>query len=319
MKVTVVVASRPNRPPDEDLLTASAADRLGYPEVWVGEGFVWDSFALATAIGLATDRVELTVGPIPVTVRDPASIARAAASTEALVRRPVGVALGTSSLRVVERMHGRSRSRPITALGESAQILRRLFAGEVADFEGQVLSSHDYKLRMAPPKGDITLAAFGDRAIRTAAQYADRMVLDLVSPELAARFRAKLDAAAREAGRPAPRLAAWIPAAVDPNPASYAQIMWSLVGYLEVAGYGEMFTEAGFGEAVELAASGAPQDELLSALPLDAASKVGLVGDLAAVRKQLRAYEEAGLDEVALVPATDGDPGGKKTLGALAP
>jgi probable F420-dependent oxidoreductase len=319
MKVTVVVASRPNRPPDEDLLTASNADRLGYPEVWVGEGFVWDSFALATAIGLATDRVELTVGPIPVTVRDPASIARAAASTEALVRRRVNVALGSSSTRVVERMHGRSRSRPITALGESAQILRRLFAGEKADFAGEVLSSHDYKLRMDPPSGDITLAAFGDRAIRTAARHADRMVLDLVSPELAAAFRAKLDAAAREAGRPAPRLAAWIPAAVDPDPASYAQIMWSLVSYLEVAGYGEMFTEAGFGKAVELAASGASQEELLSALPPEAASKVGLVGDLETVRRQLRAYEEAGLDEVALVPATDGDPGGAKTLAALAP
>jgi hypothetical protein len=33
---------------------AVIADRLGYGEVWVGEGWVWDCFALATAIGLAT-------------------------------------------------------------------------------------------------------------------------------------------------------------------------------------------------------------------------------------------------------------------------
>ena len=34
MDISVVVASRPNRPPEQDLLTAVAADRLGYGEVW---------------------------------------------------------------------------------------------------------------------------------------------------------------------------------------------------------------------------------------------------------------------------------------------
>jgi alkanesulfonate monooxygenase SsuD/methylene tetrahydromethanopterin reductase-like flavin-dependent oxidoreductase (luciferase family) len=121
MEISVAVAARPSVPPEEELRTAVLADRLGYSELWVGEGWVWDSFALATAIGVATEQIALTVGPLPVHVRDPATIARAAASTAALVRRPVGVALGTSSVRVVERMHGRSRRRAVTALGESAQ------------------------------------------------------------------------------------------------------------------------------------------------------------------------------------------------------
>ena len=34
MDISVMVASRPNRPPEQDLLTAVAADRLGYGEVW---------------------------------------------------------------------------------------------------------------------------------------------------------------------------------------------------------------------------------------------------------------------------------------------
>ena len=76
---------------------AVLADRLGYGELWVGEGWAWDAFVLATALGIATERIPITVGPMPVHVRDPATIARAAASTAALVRRPVGVALGTSS------------------------------------------------------------------------------------------------------------------------------------------------------------------------------------------------------------------------------
>jgi alkanesulfonate monooxygenase SsuD/methylene tetrahydromethanopterin reductase-like flavin-dependent oxidoreductase (luciferase family) len=123
MEITVVIASRPDVPPEEELRTAVAADRLGYRDRWVGKGFVWDAFALATAAGRATERIALTVGPIPVPVRDPASVASGAASTAA-VRRPVGVALGTSSVRVVERMHGRSRRRAVTTMPESAHVSR---------------------------------------------------------------------------------------------------------------------------------------------------------------------------------------------------
>jgi probable F420-dependent oxidoreductase len=205
-----------------------ACRSAGYGELWVGEGWVWDSFALATAIGVATERIAITVGPLPVQVRDPATIARGAASTAALVRRPVGVALGTSSVRVVERMHGRSQRRAATALAESARAMRAFLRDGQARFDVEGVSAH-YKLRLDPPGGPLTVAAFGDRAIAVAAEHADRMVLDLVSPELAREYRAKLDALTERAGRRAPRLAAWIPAAVDPEPESRAQIMESLV------------------------------------------------------------------------------------------
>lgn len=306
MDLSVVIAARPNVPPEEELRTAVLADRLGYRDLWVGEGFVWDAFALATAAGRETEHVGLTVGPIPVSVRDPATIARAAASTAALTGRPVGVALGTSSVRVVERMHGRSRRKAVSTMTESAQAVRALFRGERADFAGELVSSHDYKLALDPPGGGITLAAFGDKAIAAAARYADRMVLDLVSPDLARRYRAKLDAAAAEAGRPAPRLAAWIPAAADPGPAAYEQVMWSLVNYLTVAGYAEMFIDAGFTEAVELARTTTDPGKLYAALPSDAPTRIGLVGDADTIASRLSAYADSGLDEVVLVPATTG-------------
>jgi alkanesulfonate monooxygenase SsuD/methylene tetrahydromethanopterin reductase-like flavin-dependent oxidoreductase (luciferase family) len=95
-------------------------------------------------------------------------------------------------------------------------------------------------------------------------------------------------------------------------------VVQSLAGYLEVAGYGEMLTAAGLGDAVRLAQAGADRDQLLAALPTDAADRIGLVGDQDTVNKRLAAYADSGLDEVVLVPATDGDPGGERTLKALA-
>jgi probable F420-dependent oxidoreductase len=315
MDISVVAASREDdRPPLEAVRVGLLADRLGYPEVWLGEGPTWDAFALATAIGVRAERIALTAGPVPVSVRDPATIARGAAGAAALTGLPVGVALGASSVRVVEEVHGRSRAGVAGVLEESAAAVRTLLGGQVAEWGA------GFRRRLAPPGGALTVAAFGPRAIATAARHADRMVLDLVSPEQVRELRGKLDAAAEQAGRPAPpRLAAWLPAAVDPVPESYTHILGGIAGYLTVRGYAEMFVAAGYQEAVELARAGAPFEERLAALPRAAASLLGLVGDLATVRARLAEYAAAGLDEVVIAPATKGDPDGRRTLTALAP
>lgn len=76
MRISVVAAAREDdRPPTEALDVAVSADRYGYAEVWLGEGPTWDAFALAVAVGLATENVALTLGPIPMSVRDPATSA----------------------------------------------------------------------------------------------------------------------------------------------------------------------------------------------------------------------------------------------------
>jgi probable F420-dependent oxidoreductase len=319
VEISVVAASREDdRAPDEAVRVATVADRLGYREVWLGEGPTWDAFVLGTAVGLATERIAITAGPIPVSVRDPATIVRAAAGAEALTGRAVGVALGASSVRVVEGVHGRSRARVATVLAESAEAVRALLDHQRGGPGGEVVPGSGFRQRLSGPTGPLTVAAFGDRAIAVAAQYADRMVLDLVTPEQVGGLRAKLDAAARQAGRRPPTLAAWLPAAVDPGPESYTHILGSIAGYLTVRGYREVFLESGFDEAVRLADRGAGRDELLAALPERAARTAGLVGDAEAVRARMRAYADAGLDEIALVPATAGDPDGVRTLTALA-
>ena len=311
MDISAVVGMWLDRPPEEALHTAVLADRLGYGELWLGETGTWDAFALATAVGLATDSIALTVGPLPVAVRDAAMIAMGAASVTALTRRRVGVALGTSNPTLVEDWHGRSRAGAADALEGSVRAVATLLGG------GRTNGVNGYRLRLGPPEGPLTVAALGDRAIAAAAAPADRMVINLVTPGQAAGLKERLDTAAKKAGRPAPRLAAWMPAAVDPVPESYAQLIWGLVPYLNAPGYSANLAAAGFADAVRLARAGTAPRELLTALPLELAGTIGLAGDLAAVRSRLAAYADAGVDEVAVVPVTGGDPGGERTLRAL--
>jgi hypothetical protein len=121
MEISVAVATRPDVPLEEELRTAAVADRLGYSELWIAEGLVWDSFALATAIGVATERAE------------------------------------------------------------SSQAARAFLRHGEAQVDGDVVSAH-YRLRLDPPGGPLTVAAFGDRAIAVAA--AQPRSLDRVAPVL---------------------------------------------------------------------------------------------------------------------------------------
>ncbi|HEY1488663.1 MAG TPA: hypothetical protein VGF84_21310 [Micromonosporaceae bacterium] len=105
-----------DRPADEVVATSLFADRFGYRAIWIGEMATWDAFALGVHIGAQLTQASLVLGPFAVAVRDPMMIAMGSASVAALTGRPVAVALGTSSPVVVEKWHGRDRSRSALAL-----------------------------------------------------------------------------------------------------------------------------------------------------------------------------------------------------------
>lgn len=319
-RVTAVLGLWLDRPPLEVLDTAVAADELGYPELWIGEMATFDAFSLATAVAGRTSTIELTVGPLAAAVRTPVTMATGAATVAAVTGRPVGVAVGSSSRAVVELWHGRSADHPAAVLEESAGALRALLSGARTTSDGDHVRTFGYRLRTGALPRDLTVAAFGARAVGVAAAIADRMVVNLVTVEEVAAFRSRLDAAAALIGRPAPRLAVWAAAAVEPSPAARAQLARSIVPYLAARGYDDMFRRAGFGELVDVASRGARPAELLPLVPDELVASVGIVGPAAEAQARIAAYLSAGADEVALVPsATDDDPAGRGTLAALAP
>jgi probable F420-dependent oxidoreductase len=314
-RVAVTLGLWQDRPAEEALTTARVADALGFNELWIGEMATYDAFVLATHIGSCTDRIGFVIGPLAVSVRDPVSIAMGAASVAALTGRPVGVAVGTSSEMLVEQWHGRKRMQPSVALRESLLALRPLLRGEKVSFAGEVVRTSGYRLRLPAPNSTLSAAAFGPSAVRAAARLADRMVLNLTTPASAARLIEAMRAGAEAAGRSAPRVALWAPAAVDPDEEARHQLRRAVVSYLAAAGYREMFEKAGHAELVALALRRPHPGELLAAIPDSLVEEVGLVGRREQVRERLAAYARAGVDEVAVAAAsTSTDPAGGRTL-----
>lgn len=314
MKFSVVIPLWQDRPAAENLEIAKLADRLGFAELWIGEMATYDAFAFATAAGLQTEQIQLNIGPLSVSVRTPMTMAMGAASVADLTGRKPAIALGASSVVVVEEWHGRDRSRTATHLDESAQILRTLLAGEKANFTGALASCKGYRLRLDAVDTAITIAAFGPAAVRAAARRADRMLLNMVTPSSLAALRTQLASTADKAGRATPTVAVWLTCAVNPQRETIDQLKRAIVGYLAAPGYGEMMMEAGFGELVTYARTRPHPRELLQAMPDALISATGLIGDEAAIDARVEEYRKAGADEICLVPATEGDALGQKTL-----
>ncbi|GEL26918.1 LLM class F420-dependent oxidoreductase [Pseudonocardia sulfidoxydans NBRC 16205] len=305
-----------DRPSIEAVETARAADELGYARLWIGEMATYDAFALAAAL---PGTIPLVLGPFAVAVRTPVQIAVGAATVAELTGRTVEVAIGSSSPVVVSGWHGRHAPAPARALAETAEVLRTLLDGGRADVDGKVVRTRGYRLRAPAPGGPVTIAAFGPQAVRVAGRYADRMVLNLLPPFVAGRLVAAVRDAAADAGREPPRVAAWVTGAVDPDDEATSRLARAVVGYLGAPGYGEVFTEAGFGDLVRFARTGPSPRELLAAVPPSLAAAVGAIGSADDVRSRIAEYAAAGVDEVCVVPvATDADPAGRRTLTALA-
>ncbi len=317
MTISVVTPLWQDRPAMENVEIARNAERLGYTELWIGEMATFDAFAFATAIGSQPGEMAFNIGPLAVAVRSPMTIAMGAASVAALTGRKTRVAIGASSTVVVEEWHGRPRTHTAKHLDETATVLRGLLAGEKVRFEGELARCNGYHLRLDAPGAHVTVAAFGPAAVKVAARKSDRMLLNMVTVQSLARFRQQLDEAAAEAGRSAPKLAVWLACAVNPTTDAIDQILRAKVGYLAAPGYSEMFEEAGFGDLVALARSRPHPKEVLAAMPAELVKVVGLVGDAATVQARIREYRAAGADEICIVPATAGDPGGERTLTAV--
>lgn len=317
-RLSVVLPLWQDRPPRENLAIATTAEQLGYRHLWIGEMATYDAFALATHIGTDTS-FDITVGPLAVAVRTPTSIAMGVASASDLIGRRVNVAVGASSPVVVQQWHGRPWHETARQLEESVDIVRVLLEGGRSRHHGDRASSEGYRLRLEPPGAHITVAAFGPKALRVAAERGDRVVLNMLTAESVARIAQMVSEWAWAARRPTPPLAVWLTASVDPTTEAHVQMARARLSYLSAPGYTDMIRQAGFGELVDLAVSGVPLDELQISIPPELDDAVGLAGSPHHVDQRIAQYRAAGAAEICLVPVTAGDPGGGRTLTALHP
>ncbi len=308
-----------DRPDEEVLQIPVQASGNGFDAIWIGEMATFDAFALATAVGLRAPGLALKIGPLAVGVRSPVALALGLASVATLTGSRVDLALGASSPEIVSGWHDRPWAAVAPRARETVEAVRSILAGERARYRGEHVCTQGFRLRAPQPDAKISLAAFGPHMTRVAATTADEIVLNLVTPERVAQVRATVESEAGARDRPPPEIAVWVTVALDPGERTIAQMAAQIAVYLRPPGYGEMFTELGFGSLVERARAGAKRGELAREITIELLRSVCAIGSVSEIQARLASYRAAGASRIGIVPATAEDPAGQRVLGALGP
>jgi F420-dependent oxidoreductase-like protein len=282
---------------------ASSVDRLieqarraeadGFTSLWyAGTGSAGGDPLIGMVLaGRATERIELGTSVLQTYPTHPMAMAwRVAAAVAAFGRPGLTLGIGPSHRPVIEDGYGLSYARPGRHTEEYVRILAPLLRGEAVSFDGD-----EFRVRLTgygrPPEHPIPLlvSALAPRLLRVAGAYADGTVTWMANAKAVESLVApRIRAAARVAGRPAPRVVAGLPVAVvDPAQEPEAR---AVAGQL-FAAYGTLPNYQRV-----LAAGGA-------AGPADAA----IIGDEASVAAQIEALFAAGATDVWAAPFPVGD------------
>jgi alkanesulfonate monooxygenase SsuD/methylene tetrahydromethanopterin reductase-like flavin-dependent oxidoreductase (luciferase family) len=191
---------------------AQVADELGYDLVGVQDHpyqrSFYDTWTLLTAMAMTTERVTVFPDVANMQLRDPALLAKAAASLDRLSDGRVELGLGSGGFSEGVVAWGGpklTRAEAVSALEEAIDVMRLVWsAGRNLRFEGKYHGLHGANAGPPPahPIG-VWLGAYKPRMLEMTGRLADGWVpsFGYVQPDDLSAANERIDAAAQAAGR----------------------------------------------------------------------------------------------------------------------
>ena len=288
------------------------AESLGYASAYCTHLNGRDALQVCTAYAIATQRIRLGTGVVPIYSRTPATMAQEAATIDDISGGRFNLGIGVSHRPVVEFWHGQSIDKPVTEMREYEAIVRAILRGE-APPPGQKWQSQFALSGIGPfPQLPLLVAALSPNMLRLAGEVADGVVLWLCNPNY---IRDVVVPCVREGREKAGKsldgfdIVAAVPAAcTDDVSAVYGVMRRDLLPYFGLPFYRAMIERSGFEADIAAfdAASGDPaamglaiSDEFLALLTA--------TGDAAGVRAGVQRYIDAGATSPCVGPIAKTD------------
>lgn len=288
------------------------AESLGYESVYVTHIAGRESLTVLTAYALATSRIRVGTGVVPIYTRTPATMAQTAATIDELSGGRLTLGLGISHRAIVEGWHGQTIDRPVAEMREYASIVRAILRGEPPP-PGEKWSTGFQLAGLDPRPGlPLYIAALSPAMLRLAGELGDGVLLWLCSPEYIREVVVPEVSAGRErAGKSMEGfdIVPAVPAALTEDPAgAWAAMRRDLLPYFGLPFYRAMIERSGFG--ADIAAydgAGGDVEAMQSAISEDFLEQLTAVGDEAAVRAGIQRYRDAGSTSPCIgpIPKTD--------------
>jgi len=268
-------------PPRTVVEQAKAAEAAGFATAWTSHIMRGtDSFAAITAAGLATSRIELGIGVVPTYPRHPYVMAQEAATVQALVGGRLTLGIGVSH-KPTMGMLGLEYLSPAEHLREYLHVLGPLVTDGKVSYSGRYFEVEGGFTVPETSPVSIVVGALGPKMVRVAGELADGTVTWLAGPRgLGEHIVPQLTKAAADAGRAAPRVIVGLPVALAEADAARATVLDTFARYGGLDNYRRQLEREGVESVADMA----------------------VVGDEAAVLRQLAALRDAGATELWAVP-----------------
>ena len=281
---------------------------LGIQAVWmttgpghVGPSINMDALTVFAAAALRTQRILIGTSIIPILPRHPIVVAQQTQVIHELSGGRFRLGVGTGHKQTMNAALGDPFQSPLEHLREYLRILKALFKNGKVDFDGQFYQAHvEMPFAIDVP---VMASALGPRSFQLCGAEADGAISWLCSWKyLRDVALPRMEAGAREAGRPVPPLLAHVPVLADATTDQGRQAMREHVATNpRNAEFANMFRAAGFPEVDE----GEWSDAMIEA--------VAIYGDEDRVIDGLRRLISIGASEIVASPI----PVGKDTKGSI--
>ncbi len=191
---------------------AIAAEYAGFASCWLPQVDTIDALMVLALAGAATRTIELGTAVVPTYPRHPTVLAAQALTAQDATGNRLALGIGLSHRFMIEDGLGLDYSKPIPHMRDYLNVLTGLLRGEHVSYEGTMyrVNAHVSVAGAEPPP--VLVAALGPDMLRLCGRLADGTITwmggvtylrDVAIPTMTA--------AARSAGRPAPRFVAMVP------------------------------------------------------------------------------------------------------------
>ena len=258
---------------------ATLCESEGFDSYWLPQIFGLDAITALAIVGSAVPRIELGTAVVPTFPRHPTMMASQAATAAAASQGRFILGIGLSHQIVVESMWGMSYDKPARHMREYLSILMPLLREGNVSFAGETLTAHTPLTVADPQPVPVMIAALAPMMLKLAGAFADGTITWMTGPATLGDYIVpNIAAAASDAGKPAPRVAASLPVCITADPdAARTAAATDFAVYGTLPSYRAMLDREG--------ASG----------PAD----VAIVGDEGAVAKSIQQLADVGVTDFA--------------------
>jgi F420-dependent oxidoreductase-like protein len=311
------------QPPDNHAELVLAAEDAGFDTVFTAEAWGSDAYTPLAWWGRETKRMRLGTSVIQLSARTPTACAMAALTLDHLSGGRHILGLGVSGPQVVEGWYGQKFPKPLARTREYIDILRQVWAREApvhsdgphyplpVSGEGTTGLGKNLKPITHPLRADIPvmLGAEGPKNVALAAEICDGWLPIFYSPRIAGMYNEWLDEGFARPGARRTRETFEICATAqvvvtDDRPAIMELMKPHLALYMGGMGaedtnfHADVYRRMGYAEVVDDVTKlfrSDRKDEAAKIIPDELVDDSAIVGDLAYVQAQIKAWEAAGV------------------------